>query len=242
MSNTPSRRADSWRSQPHNYDLVSSSDAGRVQDILTQQLQKLRAEYTQLQQHYKQASLDLMQARLVVKNIGDASSADAALLAAADAGGAAAHTTALSPLTEAVAAAAAGGATSGSVTPPVRPVSEAAPSAADARSSASSYLPVGLAAALSGGTQRHGGAALSSTMQLSAQLANAHVKVKIEQQRADAAEAQVRQLQQQLGVDAGGPAAGGNEASVRDKPTGVLQVRPTPLFRQLGMLLPLRHV
>lgn len=192
---------------------------------MIQDLERLRGEYATLQRHYKQASLDLMQARLVVKNIGDASSADAELVAAADASDAAARSGNRASLTEAVASGAAS--TSGSVTPPVRPVSEAAPSAADGQSSASSYMPIGLAQALGGGTRGGGaGGALPATMQLSAQLANVHVKLKIERQRADAAEAQVRQLQQQLAVASGGPAPAIDSPIIRDKLTGVLQVRP----------------
>lgn len=192
---------------------------GSVQDILAQSLEDLRSEYATLQQHFKQASLDLLQARLVVKNIGDASSADAALVAAADAGEAATASSTVpfpaAPAAEHIA--------SGSVTPPPRPVSEAALSAADAQSSASSYLPVGYARMLGGGSTR-GPAALPATMQLSAQLANAQVKLKLERQRADAAEAQVRQLEQQLAVASGGPAAAINTPIIRDKLAGVLQV------------------
>ena len=208
--------------------MFSQQRCACVQDILIQDLERLRGDYATLQQHYKQASLDLMQARLVVKNIGDASTADAALVAAADASDAVARAGNRAALTEAAAAAAGGGAasTSGSVTPPVWPVSEVAPSAADGQSSASSYLPIGLAQALGGGGARGGGGALPATMQLSAQLANAHVKLKVERHRADAAEAQVRKLQQQLAVASGGPAAAINTPLIRDKLTGVLQVRP----------------
>eukprot|EP00892_Ulva_mutabilis_P008523 jgi/Ulvmu1/6042/UM027_0019.1 len=185
----------------------------RQKDMLAQALEDLRGQYAALQRQFKQASLDLLQARLVVKNIGDASSADSALVAAADAVDAAA--------TPAAATAAA----TGDVTPPRRPVSEATPSAVggDAQSSASSYLPAGLAHMLGGSGTRSGAAALPATMQLSAQLANAQVKIKLERQRADAAEAQVRQLQLELAVTSRGPAAAVNTPIIQDKLTGVLQ-------------------
>lgn len=187
-----------------------------MQDNLAQALEDLRSEYATLQQHFKKASLDLLQARLVVKNIGDASCADTALVAAADA------------VDTAAAAVAAVAANSGSITPPPRPVSEAAPSAAaDGQSSASSYLPLGLAHMLGSGTTRSGAAALPATMQLSAQLANTQIKLKVERQRADDAEAQIRKLQQQLAVASSGTGAANDAPIIPDKLTGVLKVLTT---------------
>ena len=104
---------------------------------------------------------------------------------------------------------------------------------AGGNSSAASYLPGGPRAVVTGqaGAVQVNAHAVCA-IQLSAQLANMQIKAKVQQQRADSAEARERELQRKLADLEAIVATGAGPAAATDKRVDVLKVR---ILRIIGL-------